>query len=141
MFQKLGADAKGLLGVIAFFPQGIDEKNLDWLFPTIPDRANIFNNFCILSLTYQSNGFITMLAPLQDHLCPKDPTLSPLLCATKDHYFRRLSVCLIPGQPDFEEAQWITSEDVNAEHLLNVRATLTLYLRDVNYGQVSTGMA
>ena len=37
-FHKLGSDARDLIGVIAFFPQGIDEKNLDWLFPTISNR-------------------------------------------------------------------------------------------------------
>jgi len=61
-----------------------------------------------------------MLAPLRDHLCPKDPKSSPLLCATKKHYFDRLSVMVGPSRPGFEEARWITSEDVNVEHLLDV---------------------
>ena len=119
-FHKLGPNARDLLGVVAFFPQGIDEKNLDWFFPTIPDRQNIFDKFCVLSLTYRSNDFITMLAPIRDYLCPRDPESSPLLCATKDHYFTRLSVGCIPGTPGFGETRWIVSEDTNVEHLLDV---------------------
>ena len=61
-----------------------------------------------------------MLAPIRDYLSPKDPKMSPLLCATKDHYFRRLSVFVDPGHPGFEEARWIKSEDGNVEHLLDV---------------------
>ena len=124
MFQELGPDARGLLEIIAFFPQGVDEKNLDWLFPTIPDRRNVFDKFCVLSLTYRCDGSITMLAPLRDHLRPKEPMLSPLLCATKERYFDRLSVGIYPGKPGFEEARWIISEDMNIEHLLDVFTTV-----------------
>ena len=120
MFQELGPDARALLGVVAFLPQGVDENDLDRLFPTIPDRTSAFDKFCILSLTYRSNGVITMLAPLRDHFYPQDPMTFPLLHTTKDSYFSRLSVDVYPGKPGYEEARWITSEDVNVEHLLNV---------------------
>ena len=80
----------------------------------------MFDKFCILSLTYRSNGFITMLAPLRDHICPKDPMLSPLLGTTKERYLTRLSADVHPDRPGFEESKWITSEDLNVEHLLDV---------------------
>ncbi|KAF9783170.1 hypothetical protein BJ322DRAFT_139334 [Thelephora terrestris] len=118
--RRIPPSARELLEVVAFFPQGIDEKNLDWLFPTTPNRKNIFDKFCMLSLTHRNNGFITMLAPIRDYLCPPNPESCPLLCATKDRYFSRLSVHLDPDEPGFREAEWIKSEDVNVEHLLDV---------------------
>ena len=51
MFLELGHDARGLLEAVAFFPQGVNEKNFNWLFP------DMFDRFCILSLTYQNDGF------------------------------------------------------------------------------------
>lgn len=76
IFQEpaLTRNARGLLGVAAFFPQGDGEKNVQWLLPTIPNVQRMFDEFCALLLAYESNGFITILAPLRDYLHPKDPT-------------------------------------------------------------------
>ena len=130
MFQQLGPNARDLLGVVAFFPQGVHEDNLDWLFSNISDRANIFDKFCVLSLTYRSNGFIMMLAPLRDHLCPKDPMSSPLLCAIKDCYFQELQADFHPGQPGNNGVEWVR-EDANIEHLLDVFTSIDANSADV----------
>jgi len=130
-FRKLGPGARDLLGVVAFFPQGINEDNLDWLFPTISNRNNVFDKLCALSLTYRSNGFVAMLAPLRDHLRLKDPMSSPLLQTTKECYFTRLSIHVSPGSPGFDEAQWIISEDTNVEHLLDVFTVIDATSNDI----------
>ena len=72
-----------------------------------------------------------MLAPIRDYFCPQGPTSSPLLCATKDCYFTRLSADTDPHQSGFREAQWIKSEDVNVEHLLNVLTSIDANVLDV----------
>ena len=124
MFQELGPDARGLLEVVAFFPQGVNESNLGWLLPTVSNGTNILDKFCVLSLTYRNNSFITMLAPLRDHLRPKDPKSSRLLRMAKKQYFTRMSVKINRNGPEYGEARWITSEDVNIEHLLDVFTTI-----------------
>ena len=131
LFQDLGPDARELLGVVAFFPQGVDENNIEWLFPAISNGADIFEGFCTLSLTYRSNGFITMLAPLRDYLSPTNPESSSLLCTTKECYFTRMSTDIHPDMPNFGETRWIISEDVNVEHLLDVFTTI-----DTNSGDI-----
>ena len=131
MFRKLGPNARPLLEVVAFLPQGVNERNINWLFPTISNVQKMLDRFCILSLAYRNNGFVTMLAPLRDHLRPKDPSVSPLLRTTKECYFMRLSGNTVPGTPGFEEGRWIVTEDVNVEYLLDVFTTLDADSRSV----------
>ena len=129
MFRELGPDARGILGIVAFFPQGVDENNLSWLIPTISNRTSIFDKLRILSLTYRSNGFITMLAPIRDYLRPSNPKSSLLLCTAKERYFTRMSIK--PESSTFGESRWITSEDANVEHLLGIFASIDSNSHDV----------
>jgi len=69
--------------------------------------------------------------PLWDYLCPKDLMLSSLLRTTKDHYFTRISVDINPNKSNFRGSQWITSENINVEHLLNVFTTIDANLDSV----------
>ena len=72
-----------------------------------------------------------MLAPLRDYLRPPNPKSSRTLCTTKDHYFSRLSIYIDPSNPGFGETQWIMSEGVNVEHLLDVFTTIDANSDDV----------
>ncbi|KAF9781675.1 hypothetical protein BJ322DRAFT_238068 [Thelephora terrestris] len=131
MFQDLGPDAREILGVVAFFPQGVDENNLGWLFPSISHINTIFDKFCILSLAYRSGGFITMLAPLRDYLRPTNPIQSLLLCKTKDLYSTRLAVEIDHNTPTFRGSRWITLEDVNVEHLFDIFTSIDTVSEDI----------
>ncbi|KAF9778075.1 hypothetical protein BJ322DRAFT_251217 [Thelephora terrestris] len=131
-FQALGPDVRGILEVIAFFPQGINEKSFHLLFPTISDGIPILDKLCNLSLTYRCEGFVTMLAPLRDSLRLKDPKSSSLLLKTKECYFTRLSVeieCYRQG--NFKDSEWITLEDTNVEYLIDVFTSIDPDSEDV----------
>ena len=114
MFVALGGDARGVLGVIAFLPQGVNEGELSWVFPTVPCIQNIIDEFCVLSLTHRAGNFVTMLAPLRDYLLPKDPCSAPLLINTKAQYYARLEHAT--GRILWE---WVTSETTNIMCLLD----------------------
>ena len=43
--QRIRSRHPGLLELIAFFPQGIDENNIDRLFPAISNQTTILNTF------------------------------------------------------------------------------------------------
>ena len=131
MFQELGPDAREVLEVVAFFPQGVNEDNVEGLFPTISDGLGMFDTFYNLSLTHRGDEFTTMLAPLRDYLRPRDPMASPFLRTAKEHYFGRLSIELDPGKPGFDKSKWIVSEDVNVEHLLDIFTSVNAESGDV----------
>ena len=51
MFQELGPHARGLLEVVAFFPQRFNEENIHWILRTIPNVSIMLDKFYVLSLT------------------------------------------------------------------------------------------
>ena len=51
LFKGLGPNVRKLPGVIALFPQGFNEDNLDWLFPTIPNVPTILDKLCMYPLS------------------------------------------------------------------------------------------
>ena len=89
----------------AFFPQGVNETNGDWLFPTISNRTNVFPDVSEQRIHHDARATPRSLSP-------KHPKSSPLLCATRGHYFTQMSVVIDPNMPN---PQWIIPEDVNVE--------------------------
>ncbi|KAF9789220.1 hypothetical protein BJ322DRAFT_526902 [Thelephora terrestris] len=133
-FKNLGPKAREILGVVAFFPLGINGKKLDWLLPEVSDREDMIDTFCALSLTSRYKGFVTMLAPLREYLRPEDLRSSSLLWGVKEQYFSRLHLAdeeLQPGTPGFNETKWVIQEESNVEHLLETFAALEEGSEDV----------
>ena len=120
-FKALGDQAREVLEVIAFFPQGINWKELDWLFPKVTGASNMVDKFCALSLVSRPGDRVTMLAPLREYLHREDSKPGPLTWDVKKQYFSRLrptSENLRPGMPGFSETKWILNEESNVERLL-----------------------
>ena len=120
-FKALGDQAREVLEVIAFFPQGINWKELDWLFPEVTGASNMIDKFCALSLVSRPGHRVTMLAPLREYLRREDSKPGPLIRDVKERYFSRLRPMdenLRPDMPGFSETRWILTEESNVERLL-----------------------
>ncbi|KIJ64022.1 hypothetical protein HYDPIDRAFT_28916 [Hydnomerulius pinastri MD-312] len=109
--SALGDDVRGVLRIIAFFPQGILREKLEVLFPTVSGIEEIISVLLKQSLLLPNNGFITMLAPIRLYVCDARPILD-LLPAVREHYYGELS--LSKSNCDAIVAR----EDVNIETLI-----------------------
>jgi tetratricopeptide (TPR) repeat protein len=110
---KLGDKALEVLQVVAFLPQGVDQTNLQELFPSVPNIQRISDTMKRLSLTYISDaGFITMLAPIRIHVQSSGPFIPSLLPDVRSFYFNKLE------NTDVMRVKWITSENDNVERLV-----------------------
>ncbi|KAH7918004.1 hypothetical protein BV22DRAFT_1100721 [Leucogyrophana mollusca] len=117
--KQLGNDARHVMQVVAFLPQGINEKNLDDLFPTIPNIRSIIDVLCRLSLMYHKidSEAYAMLSPIRlyistTHQAHDTPSVD--LTHVRRYYRRQLENLI--GHDD--GGAWIITEDANLERFI-----------------------
>ncbi|KAH7920120.1 TPR-like protein [Leucogyrophana mollusca] len=114
---KLGNDARHVMQVAAFLPQGINENALEDLFPAITNIRSIVDALCRLSLMYRKVGAYTMLSPIRLHISGTHPgsDISAVdLTHVKKHYYTQLADITYEG----DGGAWIGTEDANLERLI-----------------------
>ncbi|KAH7919788.1 hypothetical protein BV22DRAFT_844702 [Leucogyrophana mollusca] len=114
---KLGNDARHVMQVAAFLPQGINEKAMDDFFPNIPNIHSVVDTLCRLSLMYRKLGAYTMLSPIRMHISDTHqgrdiPSVD--LTHVRNHYYTQLT-----DMSDRDDGgAWIGTEDANLERLI-----------------------
>ncbi|KAH7918282.1 TPR-like protein, partial [Leucogyrophana mollusca] len=109
--MQLGNDARHVMQIVAFLPQGINEKNLEGLFPTVPNIRFIIDALCRLSLVYRKAEAYAMLSPIRIHISNTHQARDthPLdLTHVRNRYYAQL----------YDDGAWITTEDANVERLI-----------------------
>ena len=70
---------------MAFFQQGVNERNIHWQYPTISDTPKTFDGLHVLPPTHRNDGFTAILELLRDHLRPEDSSSSSFLLGAPIH--------------------------------------------------------
>ncbi|KAG1854490.1 hypothetical protein DFJ58DRAFT_841401 [Suillus subalutaceus] len=108
--------ATGILAVIAFLPQGLNEALVGYLLPSLPQVDAICDVLCMQSLVYRQDSFIKMLAPIRhyvrDSLLPPDTTC---LQEIRTFYYCTVQQCWKERDDD---ADIIISDHLNIEHVI-----------------------
>ncbi|KAH7920118.1 hypothetical protein BV22DRAFT_1199141 [Leucogyrophana mollusca] len=115
---KLGTDARCVMEVAAFLPQGINENALRDFFPDIANIHSVVDALCRLSLMYRKPGAYTMLSPIRIHISGThhgSDISSVDLTHVRNHYYTHLAD--ITDEDD--GGAWIGTEDANLERLLS----------------------
>ncbi|KAH7919784.1 hypothetical protein BV22DRAFT_1133576 [Leucogyrophana mollusca] len=114
---QLGNDARRVMQVVAFLPQGMNENALEEFFPDIPNIRSVVDTLCRLSLMYRKLGAYTMLSPIRMHISGTHqgsdiPSVD--LTHIRGHYYAQLAdIC------DRDDGgAWIGTEDANLERLI-----------------------
>ena len=83
-----------ILQTIAFLPQGVDNKDLHSIFPSIPDISRQTEAILRSSLIYQKGTRLTMLPPIRMYIADRYnrnlPYDSPVLADARIHYHGKL---------------------------------------------------
>ncbi|KAH7927082.1 hypothetical protein BV22DRAFT_1127665 [Leucogyrophana mollusca] len=114
---QLGNDARHVMQVGAFLPQGINENDLKVFFPDIANIRSVVDTLCRLSLMYRKLGAYTMLSPIRMHISGtrqgRDiPSFD--LTHVRQHYYTQLED--VTSKDD--GGAWIGTEDANLERLI-----------------------
>ncbi|KAG9313919.1 hypothetical protein JVU11DRAFT_4691 [Chiua virens] len=112
----LGDDALNILGVIAFFPQGINLNHIEQLFPTIPKISSLVGTLLKMSLVHRSGIFVTTLAPVRLFLLDVFPAAGLMLLVNiRRTYYGSLKA--VSREKD-SHANLVMSDHLNMEHLI-----------------------
>ncbi|KAH7920111.1 hypothetical protein BV22DRAFT_1182122 [Leucogyrophana mollusca] len=114
---KLGNDARRVMEVAAFLPQGINEIALNNFFPNIANICSVVDALCRLSLMYRKLGAYTMLSPIRMHISGThqgSETPSVDLTHVRQHYYTQLEDVTYRD----DGGAWIGTEDANLEWLI-----------------------
>ena len=65
--QSLGDAARGALAVIACFPCGVRESELEGIVPGMAGVGEAVDVLCMFSLVYRQEGFVKMLSPVRSY--------------------------------------------------------------------------
>ena len=74
--QNLGATARSALEAIAGFPRGVEECQLENVFPTITGIAVAVDVLCRFFLIYREDGFVKMHSPFRFYILESTLTLT-----------------------------------------------------------------
>ncbi|KAH7920115.1 hypothetical protein BV22DRAFT_1098718 [Leucogyrophana mollusca] len=114
---KLGNDARHVMQVAAFLPQGINESALRDLFPAITNICSIVDTLCRLSLMYRKSDAYTMLSPIRIHISGIHQGMD-IASVDLTHVRRYYYTQLADVTDEDDGGAWIGTEDANLERLL-----------------------
>ena len=118
--KSLAPKRERFLESLFSFRRVLMETALTDCFPPFPTEETFSTGSVSSPWHIGATGFFTMLVPLQDYICPRDPESSSLLFATKGHYFARISVNPIrTSSASQRQGNGELRREHNVEHLLD----------------------